>query len=130
MCKGKRKTEFFVSLYKSDTLLPSNCHKGIDCDLLLVQQKQKIFDQFPRLKSTVKGDTTLWNSSPDGLRCLATKQKLQAKNNFIKNFNWLQAGQQCKDWHAKLPHNYVNEKKPKESFTQEQVQTMVQRTKD
>jgi len=53
--------------------------------MLVVQQKRKFFDEFPRLKSTVRGDRTLWNSLPDGLRRLVTKQKLQVRNNCTKN---------------------------------------------
>ena len=89
----EERTIFLERCLRCNILLPSNQRKGIDFDLLLIQQRRIILNRLPSLHETAANLRNQASILPANMRDSFFNHRVHIKRNFIKKFNWLKEKQ-------------------------------------
>ena len=87
MTKIKFKTG--ANAKKSLIILPSNQHRNIDLDLVLIQQSRRITNSLQKIDTEISSCPLKWYSLSQKSKIFLKNFVSQYKQYFIKKFNWL-----------------------------------------
>ena len=85
-------TQKYIFLKKCitlDILLPSNRKKGIDFDLLLIQQKRKLHNQLKEIEAKTKNNNYLFNQLTNKQKSFLNKACFKQKFHYKRKVTWL-----------------------------------------